>query len=93
MEVAPAPDPLEGFDGSTVAFESLLDGTERLVVRCGGGINAEGVKSVVLSETTVSRCVVTAYPAEGRQLTVPIIGDISAGLTKCFEGGKKSCGS
>ncbi len=89
-EVA-TPDPLEGFDGSTVAFESLLEGTKRLVVRCKG-VSAEGVRSVVFSETSVSRCVVTAYPIEGRQLTLVIPGDTSAGLTQCFEGGDKSCG-
>ncbi|MEE2751007.1 MAG: protein kinase [Myxococcota bacterium] len=87
-----APDPLEGFDGSTVAFESLLEGTSRLVVRCKG-VSAEGVKSVVLSEASVSRCVVTAYPSEGRQLMLAIPGETTAGLTRCFEGGERSCGS
>ncbi len=85
-------DPLAGFNGTTVAFESLMEGTRRLTVSCEGGIRESGRTTVVLSTPTVTRCVITALGEGGARKTV-VVQDIRAGLTQCFEGGKAACSS
>jgi len=84
--------PLAGFNGTTVAFESLMEGTRRLTVSCEGGIRESGRTTVVLATPTVAKCVITALGEGGKRKTV-VVKDIRAGLTQCFEGGKAACSS
>ena len=84
--------PLAGFNGTTVAFESLMEGTRRLTVSCEGGIRESGRTTVVLATPTVTKCVITALGEGGARKTV-VLQNIRAGLTQCFEGGKAACSS
>jgi hypothetical protein len=84
--------PLAGFNGTTVAFESLMEGTRRLTVSCEGGIRETGRTTVVLATPTVTKCVITALGEGGARKTV-VVENIRAGLTQCFEGGKAACSS
>ncbi len=84
--------PLAGFNGTTVAFESLMEGTRRLTVSCEGGIRETGRTTVVLATPTVTKCVITALGEGGTRKTV-VVQNIRAGLTQCFEGGKAACSS
>jgi hypothetical protein len=82
--------PLAGFNGTTVAFESLMEGTRRLTVSCEGGIRETGRTTVVLATPTVTQCVITALGQGGKRKTV-VVQNIRAGLVQCFEGGKTAC--
>ena len=74
-------DPLAGYDGSTLAFESMSEGTRKLVVDCTDG-SGSGVKAVVLDVESAQSCLVSAHVDDERLRAV--LTNLGPGKYSCF---------
>ncbi len=81
-------DPLADYDGSTLAFESMSEGTRKLVVDCTGA-SGSGVKAVVLEVESADSCLVSAHVDDERLRAV--LTNLGPGKYSCFGDDPSGC--
>jgi serine/threonine protein kinase len=75
--------------GPAATFESALEGTSKVVVRCDGGEAVGDVRASVSGEA-LGACTVTAQTADRRRVTA-VIDEVELRVYRCFVDGGKLC--